>query len=106
MSISADNGVPPAGNGIPSVELLEKVHRFPGPYMIKAIGKAEDDFVARVLREVRLALSAEADPPHTLRHTAGGKHVAITLQLQVDSAHQVRAIYGRVMGTVGLVLLM
>jgi len=41
-------------DALPSIELLENTHRFPGPYMFKVIGKAENaDFAARVAERQR-----------------------------------------------------
>ena len=34
---------------LPPIELLERTHHFPGPYMFKFIGKVENGFVARVV---------------------------------------------------------
>jgi putative lipoic acid-binding regulatory protein len=91
---------------LPSVQLLESTHHFPCAYMFKAIGKAEDGFVARVVAAVREELAGEADPPYSLRQTRGGAHVAVTLRPQVQTAYQVLAVYRRVMQTAGLVMLL
>jgi putative lipoic acid-binding regulatory protein len=90
----------------PSIELLESTHHFPGPYMFKVIGKAEDGFVARVVAAVRDELHEDADPPYRLRQATGGRHVSITLEPHVRTAHQVLAIYGRIRQTSGIVLLL
>jgi putative lipoic acid-binding regulatory protein len=91
---------------MPSVELLESTHRFPGPYVFKVIGKAEDAFVARVVAAVREVLGGEADPPFETRHTSGGRHVSVTVRPHVHGAMQVLAIYSRLQTTAGLVMLM
>ena len=49
--------------GLPSVELLEAHHAFPGPYMFKAIGRTENGFVARTVAAVREELAEPVDPP-------------------------------------------
>jgi putative lipoic acid-binding regulatory protein len=87
-----------------SVALLEKTHRFPGPYMFKVIGKDANGFVARVVAAVRDELAAEVDPPFQFRHTAAGRHVAVTLEPVVRSGYQVLAIYHRLRQTTGLVM--
>lgn len=101
---------PNCRNGVavmmPSIELLEATHTFPGPYTFKAIGPAEGDFVARVVEAVRIELEIDTDPPHTLRHAAGGRHVSVTLEPTVQSAAQARAVYVRVKAVVGLVMLL
>ena len=89
---------------MPPVELLERTHRFPGPYMFKVIGRVEDGFLARVVAAVRDELGQTADPPFRFRHTPGGRHVSITLEPVVQGGRQVLAIYSRLQQTRGLVL--
>jgi uncharacterized protein len=89
----------------PSVELLESTHAFPGTYQIRAIGRSDDDFAARVIAAVRDELAAPSDLDHSIRTTPGGRHVAITLDLTVQTASQVRAIYAAIQPLEGLVLL-
>lgn len=92
-------------NELPAIELLESTHSFPGPYMFKVIGKSERGFVARAVAAVREELEAEIDPPYKVRETAGGRHVAVTVQPTVQTAQQVLAVYGRLRHLVGLVML-
>ena len=73
-----------------SVELLESTHSFPGEFKIKAIGSADDDFESRVVEAVSAHLPARSDLDYSVRSTAGGRHVAITLDLTVQTAEQVR----------------
>ena len=91
---------------LPSVELLERTHTFPGPYMFKAIGKGENGFVARVVAAVREELAYAADPPYKFREAVGGRHVAVTLTPTVQTGRQVLAVYARIRQIAGLVLLM
>lgn len=91
---------------LPPVELLEKTHHFPGPYMFKFIGKVENGFVARVVAAVRDELSNELDPPFHVRETAGGRHVSVTVEPQVQTAQQVLAVYGRIRRLAGLVMML
>ena len=88
-----------------SIELLERTHTFPGPYMFKVIGRGENGFVARVVAAVRDELAEEVDPPYKVRETTGGRHVAITLEPTLKTVHQVLAVYRRIRGMAGLVLL-
>jgi len=90
---------------LPSIELLENNHVFPGPYMFKVIGRVEDGFAARVVAAVREELAAEFDPPFRMRETAGGRHISITLEPRVETARQVLAVYRRVRKLAGLVVL-
>jgi uncharacterized protein len=89
----------------PSVELLESTHSFPGDFKIKAIGIADDDFEARIVEAVCALLPARSDLDHSVRTTPSGRHVAITLDLTVQTAEQVRAIYAELQEVKGLTYL-
>jgi putative lipoic acid-binding regulatory protein len=90
---------------LPSIELLESGHVFPGPYMFKLIGKTENGFVGRAVAAVRDALEAPVDPPYRVRETAGGRHVSVTVVADVQTAEEVLAVYRRVHQLAGLVVL-
>jgi putative lipoic acid-binding regulatory protein len=89
---------------LPAIELLESTHTFPGVYTFKVIGRTEGAFAARVVAAVREALGHDVDPPFRLRQTAGGRHVAVTLEPHLATAHQVLAVYRRLRHTAGLVM--
>lgn len=89
-----------------SIALLEKTHRFPGPYIFKVIGKVENGFAARVVAAIRDELDNEADPPFRVRQTAGGRHVSVTVEPHVETAQQVLDVYRRIQRLAGLVLLL
>jgi len=91
---------------LPSIELLQKTHQFPGPYMFKVIGKVEDGFAARVVAAVREVLADTMDPPFRLREAVGGRHVSVTLEPTVQTAQQVLAVYQRIRRMTGLVMIM
>ena len=91
---------------LPSVELLESRHAFPCHYLFKVIGSAEDNFTARVVACVRDELRLEIDPPFSLRNTEHGRHVSMTLEPMCESSQQVLAIYSRLSGMDGLVMLL
>ena len=103
MAKGEDN--PPMGE-LPSIQLLEATHHFPGPYTFKVIGRVDNGFVARVVAAVRDELAFEIDPPFRCRETVGGRHVSITLEPRIQSVHQVLAVYRRMRGISGLVMLM
>ena len=89
----------------PTVELLESTHLFPGVYKIKAIGRADDDFESRVVEAVCSHLPARSDldyygPLHPRRPARG-----LTLDITVQTAEQVRAIYAEIRELDGLTLL-
>jgi uncharacterized protein len=89
----------------PSVELLESTHQFPGTYQIKAIGRADDDFVGRVISAACSELATPSELDHSLRVTPGGRHVALTIEITVQTAEQVRAVYARIQEVEGLTIL-
>jgi putative lipoic acid-binding regulatory protein len=89
----------------PSVELLESIHPFPGVYRIKAIGSTNDDFERRVVEAVVSQLPASSDLDYSVRSTPGGRHIALTLDITVQSAEQVRAVYAEIQQVAGLTLL-
>jgi putative lipoic acid-binding regulatory protein len=89
----------------PSVELLESTHFFPGVYQIKAIGRADNGFEQRVLNVVVSNLAAASDLDYSVRSTPGGRHVALTLDITVQTAEQVRSIYAELRDIQGLTLL-
>jgi len=89
----------------PSIELLESIHFFPGVYKIKAIGRADDAFESRVVEAVCSHLAARSDLDYSVRTTPGGRHVALTLDISVQTAEQVRAIYAEIREVEGLTLL-
>ena len=102
-----DGTTPPlAPDPIPSIELLESSHSFPGVYQIKAIGSIDDDFEGRVLSAVLSELGVASDLEHTVRKTPGGRHVSLTLDVPVQNAEQVRTIYAKIHGLQGLLLLL
>ena len=89
----------------PSEDLLESNHAFPGTYQIKAIGTADDDFVGRVVEAVVGELATPSELDHTVRATPGGRHVSLTMEMTVQTAEQVRAIYAAIREVKGLTLL-
>jgi putative lipoic acid-binding regulatory protein len=86
-------------------DLLESVHHFPGPYIIKAIGAAQEDFVERVVTAAREGLTRDADVQYSVRSTPQGAHVAVTLDLAVLSSDEVLAVYRALRAVKGLKLL-
>lgn len=102
--MSETNGDP--ADPRPSVELLESTHAFPGAYRIKVIGRSDDDFADRAVLEARAVLASAEAVTYSLRPTPQGRHVAVTLELSVESAEQVRSVYSRLMRLEGLVLLL
>jgi putative lipoic acid-binding regulatory protein len=90
----------------PSEDLLESHHAFPGVYHIKAIGSLDDDFPARVVAAALTELAGPSEIEHVVRETKGGRHASVSLDITVQSAEQVRAIYERIREVEGLTLLL
>ncbi|MFO1094321.1 MAG: DUF493 domain-containing protein [Planctomycetaceae bacterium] len=88
----------------PAIELLEATHTFPCPYMFKVIGLTQDNFVGRVLQAVRRVLPEDAEPPFSLRRTAGGKHISVTVEPTMETAADVLAVYRELSEVQGTVL--
>jgi putative lipoic acid-binding regulatory protein len=88
-----------------SIALLESTHTFPGPYVFKVIGKSDIGFVARTVAAVRDELGNDSDPPYRVRESVGGRHTAVTLEPQVQTARQVLAVYRRLGQMTGLIML-
>ncbi len=91
---------------MPTLDLLRDTHQFPGPYMFKVIGRAEDGFAARVVAAVREELANDSDPPFRLREAVGGRHVSVTVEPTVQTAQEVLAVYHRIRKMAGLVMLL
>ena len=89
----------------PSEELLQSNHTFPGTYQIKVIGLADDDFAGRVLEAAASELATPGEIDQSIRTTPNGRHVSLTLEMTVQTADQVRAIYSRIQEVKGLTLL-
>lgn len=88
-----------------SLDLLTATHVFPGKYVFKAIGLVENDFAGRVLAAVRTELAQDFDAPYQTRETSSGRHVSVTVEPWTETPEQVLAIYERLKGEVGLVML-
>lgn len=91
---------------VPPVELLESVHSFPGVYQIRAIGLAADAFTDRVVGAASAELAGPSEVDYSERFTPDGRHVSVTLDLTVQSAEQVLAVYRQLQGVAGLRLLL
>ena len=86
------------------IELLQEQHQFPCTFTFKAIGRSSAGFAAQVVSAVRQELDGTEDPPHSLRQTSGGRHVAITVEPVVETATQVLAIHRAIGEIDGLVV--
>ena len=89
---------------LPPIELLKAHHQFPGPFVFKVVGQAG------VLKESNLTELVQAHAVHTRvvssRESAGGKHVAITLEALVKTPEDVHEIYRDLHKAEGLIMLL
>jgi putative lipoic acid-binding regulatory protein len=88
-----------------TLELLRQTHSFPGPHTFKVIGRANNDFVRRVLVAIRAIAVVDADN-YSTRSTPGGRHVAVTVEPIIHSAEQVLDVYDRIKVVDGVVMTM
>jgi len=91
---------------LPPQELLDEMHSFPGRFVFKAIGRANDDFVTRVVAVVRATLEQDFDAPYEIRETSGGRHVAVTIEPWVESSEMVIRVFSAIRELDGLVMLL
>ena len=86
-----------------SLDLLNATHQFPCAFIIKVIGVDQNDFVSRV---VDTLLHFDPEVTYQTRSTPNGKHVAVTLEPQLQSAEQVLLVYERMRSVEGVVMTM
>ena len=89
-----------------AIELLNSTHDFPQPVMIKAIGFNADGFEARVVAAVRDCLQLQAEPICRTRLAKSGKHIAVTIEPEFQTAEDVLAVYEVLRKIEGLVMVM
>lgn len=75
------------------LQALNDCHTFPGPFVFKVIGENSPEFVLRVRETCTVVLGASAAPSITTRESAQGKHQAVTLVVQVETADLVLEVY-------------
>ncbi len=90
---------------LPSIELLEATHRFPGPFMFKVVGRSDENFAGRVIAAVRVQLGDDNEPAFSIRKTANGIHSCVTIEPEVPSAAAVVEIYAQLRGVDGVMML-
>ena len=89
-----------------AIELLNQTHDFPQPVMIKALGLNVDGFEARVVAAVRDCLQLENEPISRTRLAKSGKHVAVTIEPEFQSAEDVLSVYEALREIKGIVMVM
>jgi putative lipoic acid-binding regulatory protein len=79
--------------GLPSIELLESVHTFPGRYMFKAFGENSQQLVDAARDAAAFVTGSTEKVELSYRPSAKGNHACVTLDVLVESALQVQQIY-------------
>jgi uncharacterized protein len=87
-------------------DLLDSTHTFPGPFVFKAVGFADENFVVTVVSVVRATLGHDFDPPFETRQTPTGRHVSVTITPWVESSDDVLRVYARIREIPDLVFLL
>lgn len=91
---SQDCGCSSCSDDKATLALLQEHHQFPCEYMFKVIGFEHDEFAAEVRRAAEVVLGPLLEKGQVRsRPSSGGKYLAVTLEVPVDSAQQVLAIY-------------
>lgn len=75
------------------LDRLNDVHSFPGEYIFKVIGENSTAFVSRIVQACINALGPNASPDVSTRESSGGRHVSVTLTVQVEDAEHVLRVY-------------
>lgn len=84
--------------------LLRAQHRFPGPFTMKVLCRNTAGIVDLVLDAAcgPEGLPRPADPPG-LKCSSGGRFVSVTLDLHLDDARQVLAVYRSLRAVPGVI---
>lgn len=84
------------------LDRLNDVHSFPGEYVFKVIGDNSTEFVTRIVQACINALGPGATPDVATRESSGGRHVSVTLTVEVDDAEHVLRVYDMMGGLEGI----
>lgn len=76
-----------------SEEERETLLEFPCEFPIKAFGKQDDDFEARIYAIIKTHVPALTRADLSLRASSGGKYAAVTANITAQSQAQLDAIY-------------
>ena len=87
---------------LPSLELIEEMHSFPSKFTFKAIADHRQDLIADVLTLVADTVGATREISHSHRMSSKGNHIAVTIDVFVENAHEVHSIYTALLAVQGL----
>lgn len=89
-----------------SLDRLNQTHEFPGRFMFKIIGENSPELVAGVVQAAVTVLGPKVMPTVTTRESAHGRHQAITMVVDVQSAEGVLDVYAALRTVSGVRLLL
>ncbi|MBA2663534.1 MAG: DUF493 domain-containing protein [Bradymonadaceae bacterium] len=75
------------------LDKLKAVHEFPGSYVFKVIGTNSPEFISRVVQAAVIVLGEPSEISISTRESSGGKHLSVTLTVEVHEAEAVLDIY-------------
>ncbi|MFW5966085.1 MAG: DUF493 domain-containing protein [Persicimonas sp.] len=76
-----------------SLDRLNEVHSFPGTYVFKVIGTNTEEFIDGVVEATLEVVGEDAEREVSTRESSGGKHVSVTVSVQVEDAEAVLEVY-------------
>lgn len=89
-------------SGVPSIELLESVHDFPGEYTVKAFGPHEQTFVDAVTAATSDFHARAGSPAVSARASSKGTYICVTAVVWLKAAADVEGLYASVGQVPGL----
>lgn len=97
---------------IPSREALEATHAFPGTYLFKAVGPNEAAFREAVEKAIVDSPAESTTPSLTAAHrvsvraSASGNHLSVSVEALFPDALAVQAAYRRLAAVPGILLIL
>ncbi len=91
---------------LPPIELIELVHKFPGPYTFKIIAANDEAIIKNILEVIQIKLNLVVAPAYLIRLSDSGKHVSLTLELNLQKSQEVHVVYEALCKTTGVLLLL
>jgi putative lipoic acid-binding regulatory protein len=86
--------------------LLNDTHTFPGPYRVKVIGENSEAFQKRVVEAVENTAGKQSLLDLSVRPSANGEYVGLTLKVQVNDADEVMRVYEALRTVAGVRMVM
>lgn len=75
------------------LDRLNDVHSFPGAFVFKVIGTNSERFISLVVEAAAGVVGEGVESDVSTRESSGGKHLSVTLSVEVEDAESVLDIY-------------